>query len=144
MDEDECLRRFGLTPGPDDLPAIRRLLVARTASEAASQGDGDTLLMKLLCVQLFNVGLVQDALLVWRAKRSSFDAMCSIDVQLLCGAGLPETRAFLMLGDSDEARGALRYLDECIAAGEFEEFSVARRASFHSAYYAAGDEDGGE
>jgi len=55
--------------------------------ERRAQGDGDTELMKLCCVQLFNAGAVGDALAIWRAKTASWDAHCSIDVQLLCGAG---------------------------------------------------------
>jgi hypothetical protein len=44
--------------------------------------------MKLCCVQLFNAGFLTDVLLVWQPKESSWDAHCSIDVHLLCGAGL--------------------------------------------------------
>jgi hypothetical protein len=61
----------------------------------AAAGAGNTELMKLCCVQLFSAGLLQDVLLIWRAKVASMDADASIDVHLLCGAGLNETKAFL-------------------------------------------------
>ena len=41
------------------------------ARERQRQGDGDTKLMKLCCVQLFNAGLPADVLLIWQAKESS-------------------------------------------------------------------------
>jgi hypothetical protein len=95
MDEDESLRRYGLRPSGRELAAVRALLEVEAGKERRAQGDGDTELMKLCCVQLFNAGEVGDALAIWRAKSASFDAACSIDVQLLCGAGLAETKAFL-------------------------------------------------
>jgi hypothetical protein len=93
MDEDESLRRYGLRPSGRELDAVRALLEAEAAKERRAQGEGDTELMKLCCVQLLNAAEVGDALAIWRAKTASFDAHCSIDVQLLCGAGLAETKA---------------------------------------------------
>jgi hypothetical protein len=40
-------------------------------------------------------GRLEDVLLFWGAKEASFDAMCSIDVQLLCGSGLVRTKTYL-------------------------------------------------
>jgi hypothetical protein len=42
--------------------------------------------MKLCCAQLFNAGVLDDALLIWQAKEASWNTHNSIDVQLLCGA----------------------------------------------------------
>ena len=95
MNEDESLRRYGLSPVAGDLDEVRGILAAQAARERRHQGDGDTELMKLCCVQLFNAGFLTDALLIWHAKESSWDAHCSIDVQLLRGAGLEETAAYL-------------------------------------------------
>jgi hypothetical protein len=98
-DEDESLRRYGLRPSGRELDAVRALLEAEAAKERRAQGDGDTELMKLCCVQLFNAAEVGDALAIWRAKTASFDAHCSIDVQLLCSARL--ARALAGAGASD-------------------------------------------
>jgi hypothetical protein len=95
VNEDESLRRYGLSPVAGDLDEVRGILAIQAARERRHQGDGDTELMKLCCVQLFNAGFLTDALLIWHAKESSWDAHCSIDVQLLCGAGLEETAAYL-------------------------------------------------
>ena len=74
MDEDESLRRYRLRPSGSDLDQIRELLLTQAALERRSQGDGDTELVKLCCVQLFNAGRPEDALTTWHAKTSSFDA----------------------------------------------------------------------
>jgi len=87
MTEDEILHRCGLHPGAEHLDLIRGLLAAQTELERQSQGSGDTEVMKLCCVQLFNAGVMCDVLTIWRAKFSSWDAFCSIDIQLLCGRG---------------------------------------------------------
>jgi hypothetical protein len=119
-----------------DLDQIREILAAQAARERQGQGDGDTELMKLCCVQLFNAGFLTDVLLIWRAKESSWDAHCSIDVQLLCGAGLEQTIAYLMAEDSPAASAALSYLRQCEAAGDFADFSAEDRSRWYSRYYA--------
>ncbi|WP_217130805.1 hypothetical protein [Streptomyces sp. AC558_RSS880] len=132
MDEDESLRRYGLYPVGVDLEEVRSLLTARARLEKCAQGDGDTELMRLCCVQLFNAGSPDDVLLIWQAKTASMDADCSIGIQLPCGGGLPRTKAYLSEQRSPEADAALRRLNLCEAAGDFEGFSV----EVHAAYYA--------
>lgn len=111
------------------------MLETQAALELQSQGDGDTALMRLCCVQLFNAGNPRDVLMIWRAKESSFDAHCSIDVQLLCGAGLEETKAYLAADGSEHASAALDYLLRCEAAGDFADFSVESQSRRYSEYY---------
>jgi len=120
VDEAEVIERFGVPPRRDDLPEIRRELEAASELEQNDDDTSDTLVMKALCFLLFTAGQVEDAIAIWRAKTASFDAKCSIDVQLLCGAGFHETRRYLETIDSDETRAALIYLTECDAAGDFE------------------------
>lgn len=135
MNEDESLRRYGLRPSVEDLQQVRDLLSAQAALERQCQGDGDTELMKLCCVQLFNVGDVGDVMAIWRAKESSWDAHWSIDVQLLCGAGLAETKAYLAGVDTEDSSAALDYLTECETAGDFTDFSVREQARWYAEYY---------
>ena len=125
-----------MRPSGKDLDDIRALLRDQTA---ASLDDQDTQLMTLCCVQLFNAGQLADVLTIWQAKRSSVDASIAIDVQLLCGAGLDETKAYLRAQNSDIASAALRYLLECEAARDFEDFSVEARSRRYSSYYAPKD-----
>lgn len=135
MNEDESLRRYGLSPVAGDLDEVREILAFQAARERRHQGDGDTELMKLCCVQLFNAGFLTDALLIWHAKESSWDAHCSIDVQLLCGAGLEATAAHLAADGSPAAAAALEYLRHCEASGDFADFSVENQSRWYSRYY---------
>jgi hypothetical protein len=135
VNEDESLGRYGLRPAGGDLDQIREMLEAQAVRESQHQGDGDTELMKLCCVQLFNVGSLNDVLVVWRAKESGWDAHCSIDVQLLCGAGLEATKEYLAIEGSHIASAALDYLLQCEAAGDFTDFSVENQSRWYSKYY---------
>jgi hypothetical protein len=135
VNEEVSLRRYGLRPSEGDLDEIRQVLQTQTAFERHRQGDGDTELMKLCCVQLFNGGHLDDVLRIWRAKQSSWDAYCALDVQLLCGAGLDRTKAYLATDGSQNAQDALDYLLKCEAAGDFADFSVGSRSRWYSEYY---------
>ncbi|WP_330350448.1 hypothetical protein [Streptomyces sp. NBC_00582] len=136
MNEDESLDLYGLHPADAHLEEVRSLLAAHTRREKRAQGDGDTELMKLCCVQLFNSGGLDEVLLIWEAKSASMDADCSIDIQLLCGSGLAPTKAYLASRCLPEADAALRRLLDAEEAGDFEGFSVEEYAAQHAAYYA--------
>ncbi|HZN70292.1 MAG TPA: hypothetical protein VFC00_01200 [Micromonosporaceae bacterium] len=140
MDEDESLRCYGLQPSAGHLDEIRGILRAQARLE---QDDQDTELMKLCCVQLFNAGQLDDVLTIWQAKESSWDAHCSIDVQLLCGAGLDAAKAHLAAESTQTASEALRYLSDCEAAGDFDDFSVDQQARGWAEYYLDNEEDEG-
>jgi hypothetical protein len=131
MDEDELLAAYGTRPPSDALPRIRELLDALTRQGAAA----DTLSMRLLCVHLFNAASVDDVLLIWRAKESSWDAHAAIDVQLLCGAGLDATKGYLGREGSDEARAALDHIAACEAAGDFDEFDPKSETAHFDHWY---------
>jgi hypothetical protein len=135
MDEEESLRRFGVHPAAEDLDAIRTLLVEHTERERRAQGEGDTELMKLCCVQLFNSGDLDDALLVWNAKQSSFDAACSIDAALMLGRGIGATMAHLAADPAPSAAAALGYLRELEALGELVDFDAAAVSAGFDRYY---------
>jgi hypothetical protein len=143
MTDDELLERYGLHPTGPALEHVRELLLGE-ATESYRIGDGDNELMKLCCVQLFHHGSLDDVLLIWHAKESNWDAHCYIDVQLLCGAGVDATKAFLAADPGSEARKALAYLIECEGAGTFERFTVARQSAFYHHYYRVPPEAGGD
>lgn len=136
MTEEILLKRFGVTPERDELDQIRAILQDETVRERKSRGDGDTEVMKLCCVQLFSAACLDDILRIWFAKSASFDAAASIDVQLLCGPGLDETKAFLSSHDSPEATMALLRILECEDAGDFEGFSPSEWLQNYKSYYA--------
>ncbi|WP_285743203.1 hypothetical protein [Lentzea sp. NBRC 105346] len=123
MTEDDLLEKYGLRPTGAQLDEVRGIL-----TREMREPEPDVGLMKLCCVQLFLNGSLEDAPLIWEAKESGWDAHCSIDVQLLCGAGLEATLAHLE-GE------ALDYLKLCVESGDFEDFSVSRQAEWYAEYY---------
>jgi hypothetical protein len=131
MTEDELLSRYGLVPEASDAPAIRDLLRSETANENREGNE----FLKTLCIQLFALGDARDALLIWKAKQSSFDAACYIDIQLLCGSGLSETKDFLSKRDAPGAKEALARIVECEEAGDLDDFNVAKRLDLYRDYY---------
>ncbi|MFG3506266.1 hypothetical protein ACGF5F_12215 [Streptomyces sp. NPDC047821] len=135
MDEDQWLLRHGLRPDGAGLDEVRVLLNEQIRLERGSQGHGDTILMKLCCVQLFHAAVPDDVLLIWKAKTASFDAYCSIDIQLLCGGGLEWTKAYLSAHPAQESQAALARLLHCEEAGDFDDFSPAERSAMYAAYY---------
>jgi hypothetical protein len=135
MDVAASLQRYGLTPSGADLDAVRGLLARLTEMEEQDHDDADTALMRLCCVQLFHAGDLYDVLAIWRAKTSSWDAHCSIDVQLLCGAGLPETQTHLAADGSPDVANALGYLNECVETGDFTSFTPTGQAESNARYY---------
>jgi len=59
----------------------------------------------------------------------------SSDIQLLCGAGLNETKAFLANILSSPATSALNRIGLCEENGDFEGFSVRGRLDVYRSYY---------
>jgi hypothetical protein len=133
MNAKEALQQFGLPARPTDRKVIGALLTLETERER--QGKGQPEILRTLCAQLFSIGDVEDSLFIWKAKTSSFDVGCGLDIQLLCGAGLSETKTFLASSTTSEAKAALEYLLKCEAAGDFEDWSPDSTLAFHRAYY---------
>jgi hypothetical protein len=131
MNENDLLARFGLSPAAADLPEIRRLIEAAIADRSRESNEP----LKLLCIQLFSAGILSDALLVYRAKMSSFDAASYIDIQLTCGAGLDATRAFLRESNTSEAKMLLAALDASSSAEDFDGFAPGRQLEAYRRYY---------
>ena len=131
MDEHDLLTRFGLTPVAADLPEIRRLIQAAIADSKRDSNEP----LKLLCVQLFSAGIPSDALLIYKAKMSSFDAASYIDIQLVCGAGFETTEAFLHATGAPEAKVVLTLLQDCKRAGDFEGFTPQQQLNSYRHYY---------
>ncbi|BBA32872.1 uncharacterized protein sS8_0907 [Methylocaldum marinum] len=136
MNVEELLDKFCLRPSTESIPAIRSLLGEQAEKEQHAQGAGDTELMKLCCVQLFANEDVSDSLPIWKAKSSSMDADASIDVQLLCGGGLLETKEYLKQHPAPGAAHALARIEACEASGDFDGFSVEETLAFYEDYYA--------
>ncbi|WP_245588639.1 DUF4291 domain-containing protein [Deinococcus pimensis] len=126
-----ALRRYGLVPEVRDLPAIHEALDA----EAARGMDGHVLKMRVHCLQLFTHGRVEDALRIWRAKASSFDAGCSVDYQFVCGAGVTATKANLRALGTPEALDLLAFVEASESNGGFEDWTPEAHLAFYRGYY---------
>ena len=133
MTEDEALARFGLVPQKSDIPAVREVLASQLV--AAENEEDDSGLMKLSCIQLFSDGDVSNTMLIWEAKRSSFDNGINIDVQLLCGAGVQRTKEHLATIGSQDSADALQYITECEVSGDFERFTTEQILGYYRDYY---------
>jgi hypothetical protein len=131
MDENELLARFGLVPVTADLPEIRRLIQVAIADRDRNSNEP----LKLLCIQLFSAGIPSDALLIYKAKMSSFDAGCYIDIQLVCGAGLEATKAFLRESSDPEAKALLAVLKDGNYSRDFAGFTPQQHLDVYRRYY---------
>ncbi len=133
MTSDEALQTFGLPASPQHRDEIRQLLAGEIERE--KRGESAEELLRTLCVQLFSLGIVDDALLLWDAKRSSFDSSCGLDVQFICGAGLAATREFLARSSAPSAAKALKYLSECEQGGDFVDWTPQTSIEQYRRYY---------
>jgi hypothetical protein len=133
MTYEEVLSRFGVPASLSDRNEIRRLLADEV--ELGRREEDREEMLRILCVLLFSLGVVEDALLIWDAKQSNFDAGCGLDIQFLCGAGLQATKDFLAITSAPTAPAALAYLNKCERGGDFEEFSPQEWLSHYRRYY---------
>lgn len=133
MTSEDALQQFGLPTLPEHLPEIRTHLEAKIAQSRADWGDSEV--VRTLCAQLFSCGVVEDSLLIWKAKSCNWDSMCGLDVQLLCGAGQAVTKEWLRLSTLPEALKALAYLEECEQCGDFDSFTPVTYLAEVRTYY---------
>jgi hypothetical protein len=130
----EQIDLFGLIPDDENLETIRATLRKEIELERNSGQREDDLAL-LCCVQLFSRGLLEDVILIWEAKSSGFDLGSYLDVQLLCGAGLQQTKVYLSSLDSNEAAAALSYIKECEESGDFRDWSPSKQMAVYHTYF---------
>jgi len=135
MNEEKSLELFGIIPEDYVLPQIRNLLIQEINKEKLSQGKGDTLLMKLSCVQLFAKQNYEDIFLIWQAKQASFDSSISIDIQLLCAKGLENTKNYFNKLKDETAFEIKKVIEEREKQGDFEDFSYQNQMNYYINYY---------
>jgi hypothetical protein len=75
--------------------------------------------LRLSALSLYKIGDVEDAPLLWEAKRVDFDTHCGLDVQFLVGAGVGQTLAYLKDVGGEQALAAAKYIEDCRGTGDF-------------------------
>jgi hypothetical protein len=136
MTYDEALQKFGLPANPQDREEIRHLLMEET--ELAIKWEDREEMLRTLTLQLFSIGMVDDSILIWKAKQSSFDASCTVDIQFICGAGLGVTKEYLAKSTDALAPEALDYLSECEQSGDFDGWTPQSSINSYRKYYELG------
>ena len=137
MTDDDALREFGLPADSRHRSSIMAAIHREVAPEREEEGDQE--LIKCLVVQLFSIGALEDSLEIWKVKQSGFDLSISIDVQLMCGAGIDATKQYLENHASAESQKALEYLLKCIDAGDFDEWTPQGWIDHYRRYYGLTD-----
>jgi hypothetical protein len=128
---DEILNFYGLDPEHKHLEDIRSLLIYEINNPNAEDNE----YMKTLCILLFILGYVEDTLLIWEAKRKNFEAGIYIEVQLLCGAGLEQTKRYLQKVNTLNASDQLKYLEKSEIKNDFVDFTRESVIKFYKRYY---------
>jgi hypothetical protein len=137
MTSEEALEEFGLPASFHRRDELRQLLSEEIERE--KHGEAGEEMLRTLCLLLFSLGVVEDSLLIWEAKQSSFDAGCGLDIQFLCGAGLEATKIYLARSEIPAAPLALSYLSECEQAGDFEDWTALSTLRQYRRYYGIQD-----
>lgn len=132
----ESLNRYGLVPADASLPAIRQMLEREAELERIGKGyEREEDLALLCCVQLFSRGLLEDVFLIWEARESGWDLHSYLDTCLVCGAGVQQTREFLLNHSSPEATVILAAILAWEESGGDEGWSPSNYLEFYQNYF---------
>lgn len=122
------------TPTADDRDLLLRLLALEVEYRNDQMNSGEHFESLYWCAFLLSqLGVVDDALPMWRAKHVNFDTACGFDVQFLVGAGVDQTLVYLSGSDDPNAKDAHDYILECRDAGDFDD--LASWNEYRSAYF---------
>ncbi|MBN8671129.1 MAG: hypothetical protein J0L80_10620 [Chitinophagales bacterium] len=84
--------------------------------------SGDSLMLG--CYILGMHGRIEDCIEIWKVKTIDFDTYCYIDIQLVPFLGIEETMEYLKKDTSEYASDALKYITECLEAGDFNNLEL--------------------
>jgi hypothetical protein len=135
-------------PTGEDRHLLRHLLELEMDYRRREENDDDYFENLYWCgLLLYQLGVVEDVILLWRAKHVNMDTGIGFDIQFLVGAGVDETLAFLKststlptssAGDDDvddrgDAKKAHDYIVACRDGGDFDDLDrwLANRVAYH-------------
>lgn len=104
------------------LRAMLPIEVAYRSGQGAEASDGGDYYNNLYTcgLLLYGVGDVTDVPAMWAAKTTDMDTGCGFDVQMLVGAGVEQTLAFLRAHGHTQAAD---YIAECQKTGDFDDLA---------------------
>lgn len=102
-----------------EIEDVRRVLVDVLAGTTPVE-SGDVI--RLCCLLLCNNGDPKDSLLIWQVHQADQDLSGAVHVEMLCGAGIDDTKAYLRSCEENIALKALEYIGHFEAEGTFENF----------------------
>jgi hypothetical protein len=109
--------------------AIARWLLAQEITAHEERGHGASEALYTLVAAVARFARPADALLVWQARQVTPETRAGVDVEQLGRAGVIPTRAALERiaalpgAQADQARLALSWLEEGVAAGAFDDLA---------------------
>lgn len=77
---------------------------------------------------IYQLGITEDIIALWRAKNLNFDTACGFDVQFLVGGGVEETLDYLDRADQPDGKQAASYLTKCAEVGDFDNLDLWRES----------------
>jgi hypothetical protein len=120
----QVTRELYRTLRPTDRTSAQFLLKQEIEAHRGAWSVHDSI---VLCAGiLFELGQPEDALLIWEAKRATWDTDCSIPIGLLVGAGVDRTLHYWRSQSSPEANDFIKFVTEAAYAGEFGEIQELR------------------
>ena len=119
---------------PLDRWLLRQLLLLEMQYRADESKPQDYFENLYWCgLLMYQIGNLDDVLLLWSAKHVNFDTGCGFDIQFLVGAGVDSTIEYLVKSHNPDAHDALCYIRECQKAGDFD--NLSDWLAFRLAYY---------
>jgi len=134
MNYEQLIDQYGLPASPEN----REVLLTYLSTEMEKEKQGtleDADIIRCILVQLFSIGDVEDSINIWEAKVASFDLMCGMDIQFICGAGIQATKKYLAEHDSNISKNALEHLNKCLEAGDFENWTPEVTINTYKSYF---------
>lgn len=119
---------------PLDRGLLRQLLLLEMQYRADESNPQDYFENLGWCgLLMYQIGDLDDVMLLWRAKHVTFDTACGFDIQFLVGGGVDATIKFLAMTRDSDAQDALSCIRECQEAGDFD--NLSDWLAFRLAYY---------
>lgn len=117
-----------------DRGLLRQLLLLEMTYRADESGPSDYFENLHWCgLLLYQIGSLDDVILLWKAKKVNFDTFCEFDIQFLVGGGVDATIEYLTKNQDSETKDVIAYIQKCRESGDFIDMDhwLASRLAYH-------------